>query len=172
MITLNNDDYIKIEKIKNFIYSKMGNQESLSINFPIMIRKLIEDVIDTPQTNRKSVYELEKTEKTYIGTKIEIALKNKLDLKKGKLDLYMNNIGDVDIKNTIKDNWMIPPEAINNPCILIKSNEKTALYSFGIFIAKPEYLTNSSNRDKKKSLTTHGKNNIVWILKDCKYPNI
>ena len=36
--------------------------------------KLVDDVIMTPKTGRRSYDELEKTEKTYIGTRVEIEI--------------------------------------------------------------------------------------------------
>ena len=51
-----------------------------------MLRQCVDDVIMTPKTGRRSYDELEKTEKTYIGTRVEIELRAMLNLPKGKLD--------------------------------------------------------------------------------------
>jgi len=56
--------------------------------------------------------ETEKTEKTYLGTKIEILIRKFFKFPKGLLDLHIEG-HDVDIKNTVGGNWMIPTEAIH-----------------------------------------------------------
>ena len=77
-----------------------------------MLRDCIDDVIMTAKTGRRSYEELEKTEKTYIGTRVEIELRALLRLRKGRLDTVI--LGhDVDIKHTMGSNWMIPTEAVD-----------------------------------------------------------
>lgn len=38
------------------------------------------------------------------------------------------------------------------------------------FVARPEYLTVGQNQDKKKSLSSFGKANILWLLHETSYP--
>ena len=134
-----------------------------------MLRRCVDDVIMTPKTGRRSYDELEKTEKTYIGTRVEIELRAMLNLPKGKLDTII--LGhDVDIKNTMGSNWMIPTEAIDNPCILVAADEVQAICYLGLFVARPEYLTLGQNKDSKKSVSALGFANILWLLLDHPYP--
>ena len=66
-----------------------------------MLRQAIDEVIDSYRSGRFTVAELEKTEKTYLGTKIEILLRNHLKLKKGKtLDLDVDGI-EVDVTRAL-----------------------------------------------------------------------
>lgn len=66
-----------------------------------LLRAALDEVIDMPRTGRFSLDQLEKTEKTYIGTKVEIIFRDIFKLQKGnKLDLLIDGL-EVDVKNTI-----------------------------------------------------------------------
>lgn len=135
-----------------------------------LIRQAIDEVIDAPRTGRLVLSECEKTEKTYLGTKIEILLRSALRLPKGKvLDLLVNG-REVDIKHTIGRSWMIPREAIGQVCLLISENERLATYKLGLAVCRPENLRTSANRDGKLSLSAVGLNRVRWMAFDERYP--
>lgn len=157
------------QSIERAILKNVGGVEGLGEEFPKLIRRAIDEVIDTPRTGRLMLDQIEKTEKTYIGTKIEILFRNFIGFPKGVLDLNVNGM-DVDIKNTVTGNWMIPNEAVDKPCILIEADEKHARCSLGIIIAHLEYLTKGANRDQKRSISSAGREHIHWLLEDHPYP--
>lgn len=136
---------------------------------PALLREVVDDVIQTPRTGRRSYDELEKTEKTYIGTRVEIMLRALLSLPRGRLDAVVAG-HDTDIKHTMGNNWMIPGEAIGHPCILVAADEVRARCHFGLIVARPEYLTASENRDAKKSISAAGFAHIRWVFADHPYP--
>lgn len=72
----------------------------------------------------------------------------------------------VDVKHTIGDNWMIPPEAIGHWLLLFKTNIFTQTVSMGLFKADIEHLTLCGNQDKKKSIRGRSKNMIDWLIVD------
>ena len=82
-------DYIALNRISEEVLQRAGDLEGLSAFIPAMLRQVIDDVIKTPKTGRRSYDELEKTEKTYIGTLVEIELRNFLALKRGRFDLVI-----------------------------------------------------------------------------------
>jgi hypothetical protein len=142
----------------------------LSQEIPQILRKAVDEVIDAPRTNRFTLSETEKTEKTYLGTKIEILLRAHLGLPKGRiLDLAIGGV-ETDIKNTMGGNWTIPMEAFGHPCLLIRENETTARCSIGLIIARDAYLNPGQNRDAKRSFSVAGLKNVWWLLKDDPYP--
>jgi hypothetical protein len=152
-----------INDVCKIISNKFVGGDVLSVAFGSLVRRSIDEVIDTDRTGRKTLAEIEKTEKTYIGTKVEILTRALLGLKKGnKLDL---KIGDheVDVKFTIGSTWMIPMEAFNELCLLIQANEKNASFGVGLLKMVPENLTSKENRDKKLSVSAHGRKNITWL---------
>ena len=79
-------DFQLLSSIAAEIIQRAGGAAALSEGFSTMLRQCVDDVIMTPKTGRRSYDELEKTEKTYIGTRVEIELRAMLNLKKGKLD--------------------------------------------------------------------------------------
>ncbi|NCC51825.1 MAG: hypothetical protein EOM20_11485 [Spartobacteria bacterium] len=162
------EDLEILKELEAAVWKNVGGQKGLEKDFPLLLRRAIDEVIDTPRTGRLTLDEIEKTEKTYIGTKIEILFRSFIGYPKGIYDLEING-RDVDIKNTIGSNWMIPPEAHGKPCFLIKSNEKKALCSLGLIVARFEYL-NRPNRDGKGTISKAGFEHIHWLLHDHPYP--
>ena len=167
IVTPDHPDHLLLHEIANDIAARAGGD--LVTRFPTMLRQCVDDVIMTPKTGRRSYEELEKTEKTYIGTRVEIELRAMLSLPKGKLDTVIRG-HDVDIKNTMGSNWMIPTEAVDHPCILVAADEVSALCYLGLIVARPEYLTFGANKDAKKSISAAGFENILWLLREQPYP--
>lgn len=162
-------DHPLLAALADEITKRAGGAEALATNFPAMLRHCIDDVIMTSKTGRRSYDELEKTEKTYIGTRVEIELRALLNLPKGRLDTLI--LGhDVDIKNTMGSNWMIPTEAVDHPCILVAADEARARCYLGLIMARPEYLTLGQNKDAKKTVSASGFAHILWLLRDHLYP--
>lgn len=162
-------DHALLSALAQEISKRAGGEEALAAKFSAMLRQCVDDVIMTPKTGRRSYDELEKTEKTYIGTRVEIELRAMLRLSKGRLDTVI--LGhDVDIKNTMGSNWMIPTEAIDSPCILVAADETRAVCYLGVFVARVDYLTAGQNKDSKKSVSSQGFGNILWLLRDHPYP--
>lgn len=152
------------------LMSAAGGPERFASEVPRLLRRAIDEVIDAPRTNRFTLSEVEKTEKTYLGTKVEILLRSCLKLPKGNiLDLAIGGV-ETDVKNTMGGNWTIPMEAIGHPCLLLKENEQTARCFAGMIVARHAYLNPGRNRDAKRSFSAAAFSNIWWLLKDVPYP--
>ncbi|MCP1335164.1 NaeI family type II restriction endonuclease [Futiania mangrovi] len=162
-------DFVVLDKILKDIQERAGGPDGLESRIPAMLRREIDWVIKTATTRRRSYAQLEKVERTYIGTLVEIMLRAELNLPRGRLDTVLCG-HDVDIKHTMSSGWMIPTEAIGHPCILSAADEKTALCYLGLVIARPEYLRQGQNKDKKTSLRAEAWENILWIFKQLPYP--
>jgi hypothetical protein len=134
------------------------------------IRKAVDGVLRGESTARYSIHQLTPEEKKHIGTQVECELKREFfkDRKGKRLDTSVEDV-DVDIKNTIRDNWMIPPEAVGALCLLSLINEDAATYSIGVVRAWPELLT-SENQDKKRPLSRKGKDTITWLIERQSLP--
>lgn len=169
LITPGHPDFDLLDSLAREITARAGGALTLEQDFPAMLRHCIDDVIMTPKTGRRSYEELEKTEKTYIGTRVEIELRALLRLPRGRLDTEI--LGrDVDIKNTMGSNWMIPSEALDHPCLLVAADELRARCYLGLIVARPSYLTKGKNKDGKGSISAAGFGNILWLLCDHAYP--
>lgn len=162
-------DHDLLTEILKDIEKRAGGPDNLEARIPAMLRREIDSVIKTATTRRRSYAQLEKVERTYIGTLVEIMLRADLNLPRGRLDTVLCG-HDVDIKHTMSSGWMIPTEAVGHPCILSAADEKTALCSLGLVVARPEYLRQGQNKDKKTSLKAEAWVNILWIFKQVPYP--
>jgi hypothetical protein len=103
--------------------------------------------------------------------KIEHYLRDLLDVPRGiKRDMQIDGV-DVDIKNTVSSNWMIPRETYRatEPCLLIASAKFDGRCWLGLMIAREEYL-NKPNLDSKRSISEAGKRNILWLVEGQPYP--
>lgn len=130
------------------------------------IRRAVDEVVDGPRTGRWDLHELEKTEKTYIGTRIEIVVRNALGLeKKGPLDTWIAGF-PVDIKFSINSVWAIPDEAVNEVCLVLGMNEGRNSFKVGVVRCVESSLNKGRNKDGKRTLSLAGRKSIVWIVED------
>ena len=127
------------------------------------IRLAFDWVIDGPRTGRYSIDQLETTEKIYIGNRVEHEILHELGLPKvPPLDTVICG-AEVDIKFSLAQNWMIPPEAVGKLCLIVTANDVSSLFSVGLLRALPKWLGTGSNRDGKRSISAAGKLAISWM---------
>jgi hypothetical protein len=173
-LTESHPDYSDLAALEGDLLSAVGGQTFFEEKLRSFFRSAIDEVIDTARTGRFFFSQLEKTEKTYLGTKFEILLRDWLQVPRGiLLDLLIGE-REVDVKSTTGGGsaWMIPPEAINQFCILLRVNEGLAKCAVGLVRARPAYLRGGSNRDSKTSFSAAGTANIWWLVSDFDYtPN-
>lgn len=156
--SVTNTDAALLE-VQSFFLSR----PNISSIFGGIIRRAFDEVIDGARTGRYCIEELEKTEKTYIGTKVEILLRNELSLNRGTLLDNLISGKEVDTKFTVGDNWMIPTEAQNQICLLISGDDNLGTFFVGLLRATPDVLTAGGNRDAKKTVSAIGKTRILKI---------
>ncbi|MEN5346835.1 NaeI family type II restriction endonuclease [Achromobacter mucicolens] len=157
----------ELMRVKEFLLAK----PDLASTFRIAVRKAFDEVIDGPRTGRYCIEDLEKTEKTYIGTKVEIIVRAELELERGAV---LDNLivgQEVDTKFSVTKSWMIPREAIGKLCLLVSGNDATGELCVGLLRMTPDVLTNGANQDGKKSISAFGKSQIVWLVRDRMLPN-
>jgi hypothetical protein len=129
------------------------------------IRRAIDEVLDGPRTGRFLVSQLEPTEKTYIGTKVEIVVRSALGLKReGPLDTLVAG-HTLDIKWSATQGWMIPTEAVDELCLLVGTRSADPLvFDIGLVRCSADRLTLRGNRDQKRTISAAGKNHIRWLV--------
>ncbi len=134
-------DYEQLAALRAEILRLGGGLESLRTKFPQLVADAIDFVLDPVRTCRTTLAEIDNVEKTFVGLKIEHFVRDLLDAPKGRRDLVIGG-RDVDIKNTLDNSWMIPPETYRDedPCIVINSKEDERTCWMGVFIARREYL--------------------------------
>ncbi|HZS55509.1 MAG TPA: NaeI family type II restriction endonuclease [Bryobacteraceae bacterium] len=163
-------DYDVLNRIRRAVFARVGGPEKLAARFPALVREAIDFVLDPVRTARTRMGELDSIEKTFVGLKIEHMVRDMLDVPKGVRDLVIDGI-DVDIKNTVGGNWMIPPETYRgeDACLVIASEEATHRCWMGLILARNSYL-NAPNRDKKRSVKGEAFKNILWLVEGAPYP--
>lgn len=151
------------------VYRNLSSGRAIA-NASIAVHTAIRDVLHTSRTRFWKLSQLDPNSKAYLGTRIEIELGYTLGLQKGeKLDFLVEG-AEVDCKHTIGRAWMIPPEAINEICLLVKTDyDKTNSFGIGLIRALDSVLSTKSNRDKKKGLRcTHP--DIRWVVNSKDLP--
>jgi hypothetical protein len=164
-------DFDDLLALESDLLDAVGGLDVFEEKLRGFFRAAIDEVIDTARTGRFFFNQLEKTEKTYLGTKFEIILRDWLQVPRGvTLDLLIGG-REVDVKSTTGGafGWMIPPEAIGQLCILLMINEEEATCSFGLVRARASYLRQGGNRDSKTSFTAAARSNIWWMARDFPY---
>jgi hypothetical protein len=157
---------VALERVRSFLTAK----SDLAPIVGTALRQAFDEVIDGARTGRYRIEQLEKTEKTYIGTKVEIVLRAELELERGTT---LDNLicgSEVDTKFSLTGGWMIPREAVGEICLLVTGNDNSGTFSMGLLRAIPSVLTTGSNQDGKKSVSASGKEQIAWLLLDAPMP--
>jgi Restriction endonuclease NaeI len=162
---------IHLVRLAKFLLENHGGYSTLRVLFGDALRRAYDEVIDMPRTGRWSLAQLEKTEKTYVGTKVEILIRHELGLPKGKkLDLLIDGT-EVDIKNTIRSTWTIPREAVGEVCLVVRGDDNASTFSAGLLWARAEFLTTRPNRDGKVSVSARqGMSTILWLVNEGVLP--
>ncbi|WP_369216373.1 NaeI family type II restriction endonuclease [Streptomyces flavofungini] len=138
--------------------------------FARVLRDTIDQLLDGEHTGRFDWNELHKTEKTHAGTLVEINLLRELELDSGHdLDYLIAGI-EVDCKYSQKlYGWMIPPEALDEICLVVWADDHRSLWSAGLLRANRSKLTTSGNvtkkgnRDGKFRLTKEHHSLVTWL---------
>ena len=169
-VTPSHADYALLHEIEIEILRRSGDQRGLDAAFPSLVRSAVDFVLDSVITARTLLCELDSVEKTFVGLKLEHLVRDMLDVPKGLRDLRIGQY-DVDIKNTIGRNWMIPDETYRDHGIvlLMAVDSESHRCWLGLMVARAEYLTVGTNRDKKRCISASGFSNIHWLVRDCPF---
>jgi Restriction endonuclease NaeI len=138
--------------------------------FGTAIRRSIDEVLDGPRTGRWSLAQLAKTEKTYVGTKVEIVVRTALGLDPGAiLDLDIGG-QPVDIKWAMNSGWQIPEEAVGQLCLCIGGLDGLSRFQVGLVRCHEELLNPGQNRDRKKTLSAAGRSAMKLLVPSSPLP--
>ncbi|WP_424970644.1 NaeI family type II restriction endonuclease [Dinoroseobacter sp. S76] len=163
-------DFDELDRIRLGLLDIAGGQSVIQAAFPHAVRDAIDFVLDPIRTGRTELRELDNVEKTFVGLKIEHYVRDFLGAPKGIRDLVIGN-RDVDIKNTLDNSWMIPPETYRDegPCLVINSKEEESRCWMGVMLAREAYL-NAPNRDGKRGVKSGAVEHVLWLVEGVEYP--
>jgi hypothetical protein len=163
-------DFPLVSRIGKEIERLAGGSQTLGHQFPLLVQDAVDFVVDPIRTARTHISDLDSVEKTFVGLKIEHFLRDFLGVPKQLRDLRIDGL-DVDVKNTVSNTWMIPPETFANsdPCVLVMVATVERTCSLGVIQARPEYL-NAPNRDGKRGVRAASFENVLWLLRKAPLP--
>lgn len=150
-----------LDEVIAWFHSRVPEPERF---FGQLVRKGLDEVLDGPRTGRWDFDQLEKTEKTYVGTKLEILVRSALGLERGTLmDLEIAGY-PVDIKWAMDSGWQIPEEAHGQICLCIGGRQHLTMFQVGLVRCLPEHLNLGRNKDQKTTLSVVGRAAMEWLV--------
>lgn len=129
------------------------------------VARAVDEVVDPIRSARWQIGQLDQPEKTVIGIRVENVLRMEFEFARpAKLDLEIAG-QNVDVKFTVRDNWSIPPEAIDEICLLTRYRPSDSLIWVGLLRTTRAVLHGGDgNRDSKRGVNSAGKKQIRWIV--------
>jgi hypothetical protein len=132
------------------------------------IREALDQIYDGQRTGRWDYTQLLKTEKTHVGTLVEIWLQREFGFADGdELDYQIAGV-DVDCKWSLNlYDWEIPQEMYSRGdkiALVVWANEYTARWATGLIrISESVLRRQGQQRDGKRKLNDRGRDRILWI---------
>ena len=122
-----------------------------------MIRQTYDQLLDGQRTGRWDYRDLRKTEKTHMGTLVEINLHREFEFEDGRAMDYRIAGVEVDCKfSQSPRGWQIPLEATGYVCLLLWADDGLGLFSGGLLRISEDVLRPGGNRDQKRTLNAAG----------------
>ncbi|WP_157073364.1 NaeI family type II restriction endonuclease [Kribbia dieselivorans] len=135
------------------------------------IREAFDQAYDGLRTGRWDYSQLMKTEKTHIGTLVEMWLQREFRFEDGRELDYRIAGEDVDAKwSRNLYEWEIPPEMYergNKIALVVWANEYTIRWALGLLrISESGLLPMGKQRDRKRRVNDEGRDSILWVHRD------
>ncbi|WP_370946155.1 NaeI family type II restriction endonuclease [Amycolatopsis sp. cg5] len=139
-----------------------------------VLRDTLDQLYDGQRTGRWCYEQLHKTEKTHMGTLVEINLHREFAFEDGDSMDYKIAGHEVDCKYSMSKVWMLPPEAIGHICLLLWADDRKQAWSAGLIRVRRDYLNLGANRDRKNTLNKEARSAIIplWSQHQKLAPNL
>lgn len=128
-----------------------------------VIRDTLDQLYDGQHTGRWDFSQLHKTEKTHMGTLIEINLHREFGFADGDATDYRIGGTEVDCKYSMSGTWTLPPEVIGHLALLATAIDGNDTWRAGIMRVDLRWLNLGRNRDAKGTLSQAGRARIRWL---------
>jgi hypothetical protein len=137
----------------------------------MVIRETYDQLLDGQRTGRWDYRDLRKTEKTHMGTLVEINLHREFDFEDGRAMDYRIADEDVDCKfSQSPRGWQIPLEALGHLCLLLWADDELGVCSGGLIRISDEVLRLGGNRDQKRTLNDEGLKRVRRLWQERALP--
>ncbi|MFI6168079.1 NaeI family type II restriction endonuclease [Nocardia sp. NPDC051052] len=140
-----------------------------------VLRDTLDQLYDGQRTGRWNFSQLFKTEKTHMGTLVEINLQREFEFEDGDATDYRIAGIEVDCKYSMRyGGWTLPPEVVGHIALLITADDNHATWNAGLVRVKESYLNLGRNRDAKTTLSLGGRAEVRELWPDVRFlaPNI
>jgi hypothetical protein len=130
-----------------------------------VLRDTLDQLYDGQHSGRWTYEQLRKTEKTHMGTLVEINLHRQFGFADGDATDYRIAGIEVDCKYSMSyGGWELPPEAIDHLCLVITASDATSSWTAGLLRVRESYLRGTPNRDAKRQLTAASRRRVrpLW----------
>ena len=136
-----------------------------------VLRETIDQLLDGQHTGRWDWQTLRKTEKTHMGTLVEINLHREFDFADGATMDYRIGGIEVDCKfSQSLGGWELPPESVGHLCLLLWANDDASRWEAGLIRVHETDLRPGGNRDAKRRLTEEAESRILWLYENPALP--
>jgi hypothetical protein len=132
--------------------------------FAAVLRDTLDQLLDGRRRGRFDYRDLYKTEKTYMGTLVEINLQRAFDFADGDVTDY--SIADVDVDCKFSQRiggWELGPEMLDQLCLVVWCSDRESSWRAGLIRASADALRETTNRDAKRRLNELGMSRIQWL---------
>ncbi|MBT0770765.1 hypothetical protein KIH74_17615 [Kineosporia sp. J2-2] len=140
-----------------------------------VIRDTFDQLYDGQRSGRWNYSQLHKTEKTHMGTLIEINLHREFNFEDGDATDYRIAGIQIDCKYSMSfGQWSLPPEVIGHLALVISASDDKATWSAGIVRVDESLMNLGRNRDRKGTLSVQGRRGIstLWPEHGRLAPNL
>ncbi|MFD4135699.1 NaeI family type II restriction endonuclease [Streptomyces goshikiensis] len=145
------------------VLAEMLRQDPAGSRMRSVIEGAGQHMLDPAHTGRYLWSQLTKTEKTAFGITVAHRMQSEFSLANGQ-DLDFSLAGhEFDVKFTLGNNWMFPPELQGGLCLVVRADDRTGHWSLGLLRVTPDLMLTGSNRDGKRGLSAQGRAAIHWI---------
>ncbi len=136
-----------------------------------VLRNTMDRLLDGERTGRWDWLTLHKTEKTHMGTLVEIELHKEFEFGDGrKMDYVIAGV-DVDCKFSQRvGGWELPLESVGHVCLVLSANDDQSVWSAGVVRVEEQFLRQGGNRDSKRRLTDKGESRVLWLFECAALP--
>jgi hypothetical protein len=164
------EDRQRIEVVRNEVLRLIKKLGQTPEEFFGDVIRSAEDEVFSMGLMRYSVEQLDTQEKIYIGKRVEILTRDRLDVGKGTHSDALIGGVETDFKYSMKCAWMIGPETIGTVCLGI-GLARNGTFKVGFFVPYPDRLRPGTNRDAKLSLKASFRDQCVqWLITGAPVP--
>jgi hypothetical protein len=133
----------------------------------MIARQAIEEVIDWPRTGREKIGELNRTERAYLGTRLEIIFKYWLGVADGKiLDVEIDGI-EVGVKNVFGTECWISNLRLGQPLLVIQTDLANSRVSLAVLVSRSNRTNFTARHIASNNAELRSMCLIHWLCTDC-----